>query len=61
MLSKMQTQMKNDESNSYSNNYATRIRQAKMSKDEQEICVKTGKSKTYNLVHPKHLAANIYF
>ena len=33
----------------------------KMSKDEQEICVKTGKSKTYNLVHPKHLAANIYF
>ena len=57
----MQTQMKNDESNSYSNNYATRIRQAKMSKDEQEICVKTGKSKTYNLVHPKRLAANIYF
>ena len=57
----MQTQMKNDESNSYSNNYATRIRQAKMSKDEQEICVKTGKSKNYNLVHPKRLAANIYF
>jgi len=34
---------------------------SKMSKDEQEICVKTGKSKTYNLVHPKHLAANIHF
>ena len=33
----------------------------KMSKDKQEICVKTGKSKTYNLVHPKRLAANIYF
>ena len=33
----------------------------KMSKDKQKICVKTGKSKTYNLVHPKRLAANIHF
>ena len=29
-------------------------------RDEQEIYIKTGKSKTYNLVHLKRLAADIF-
>ena len=45
----------------HSNGYSVRIGEVERSRDQQEIYIRTGKPKTYNLVHLKRLAAHIYF
>ena len=44
----------------HSNGYSVRIGEVERSRDEQEIYIKTGKSKTYNSMHLNRLAADIF-